>query len=400
MNNIVLGAQFGDEGKGKIVDYLSENADIVVRYSGGANAGHSIVVGDKKYALHLIPSGIIRPNIQVVLGTGMVIDIESLAKEVAILEEAGINCRGRIFISDRAHIVLPSMKKLDVDRDAARAVPVGTTGRGIGIAYEKKVSRDGIRIFDLATAYNEKFVLNNEDKIYLDTYRDMAVNMSIDIASFMFTNKNKNILFEGAQGALLDIDTGTYPFVSSGSSCAAGACTGGGIGPKDIENIIGVVKAYNTRVGNGPFPTEFTKEESKLCNFIRETGHEYGVTTGRPRRCGKLDLVALKYACQVNSITSLALTHLDILDSLDEIEVCIGYDGFDGFPTQMEEIRPIYKKMEGWKSSTFGIDSLKKLPMIARYYVAEIEQYCDVQVDLISTGPERSQTISRFDYWS
>jgi adenylosuccinate synthase len=385
MNNIVLGAQFGDEGKGKIVDYLSTNADVVVRYSGGANAGHSIVVGDKKYALHLIPSGIIHPNIQVVLGTGMVIDLKSFVQEIAILEEAGINCRGRIFISDRAHIVLPSMKKEDVDRDAARINPIGTTGRGIGIALNTDYSR---------------YQLNEEDLEYLNTYRNVAVDMSINLVEFMTASKNKNILFEGAQGALLDIDSGTYPFVSSGSSCAAGACIGGGVGPKTIENIIGVVKAYNTRVGNGPFPTEYTKDEQKLCNFIRETGHEYGVTTGRPRRCGKLDLVALKYACQVNSMTSLALTHLDILDSLDEIEVCIGYDEYDGFPTQMEGIRPIYKKMEGWKSSTFGIDSLKKLPLAARYYVAEIEQYCDVTVDLISTGPERSQTISRFDYWS
>jgi len=252
----------------------------------------------------------------------------------------------------------------------------------------------------LATAYSERFSLSDDDKKYLDNYQAMASNMHIDMVSFMQSNKNKNVLFEGAQGALLDIDSGTYPFVSSGSSCAAGACTGGGIGPKDIENIIGVMKAYNTRVGNGPFPTEYTKDEQKLCNFIRETGHEYGVTTGRPRRCGKLDLVALKYACQVNSINSLALTHLDILDTLDEIEVCIGYDGYDSFPTQMEGIKPIYKTMEGWKSSTFGIHEIKKLPMVARYYISEIEQYCDVTVDLISTGPERLQTISRFDYWS
>lgn len=400
MNNIVLGAQFGDEGKGKIVDYLSEEADVVVRYSGGANAGHSIVVGDKKFALHLIPSGVLRPDTKVVLGTGMVIDLEALSKEIAIIEEAGIDCHNRIFISDRAHIVLPSMKEADKIADAARANPIGTTGRGIGIAYTKKASRDGIRIYDLATAYSERFSLSDDDKKYLDNYQAMASNMHIDMVSFMQSNKNKNVLFEGAQGALLDIDSGTYPFVSSGSSCAAGACTGGGIGPKDIENIIGVVKAYNTRIGNGPFPTEYTKDEEKLCNFIRKTGHEYGVTTGRPRRCGKLDLVALKYACQVNSINSLALTHLDILDTLDEIEICIGYDGYDSFPTQMEEIHPIYKTVEGWKSSTFGIDSLKKLPMVARYYIAEIEQHCDVTVDIISTGPERSQTISRFDYWS
>lgn len=394
MNNIVLGAQFGDEGKGKIVDYLSEDANIVVRYSGGANAGHSIVIGNNKYALHLIPSGIINPNTKVVLGTGMVIDLEALSNEIDTLTKAGINCDGRIFISDRAHLVLPSMKQEDRSRDAARAHPIGTTGRGIGIAYEKKASRDGIRVADID---NVDQLVDGEDLVFLDSYKNILNGKVVNLPHFL--SDKQSILFEGAQGALLDIDSGTYPYVSSSTSGSAGALIGGGIGMRKIDNIIGVVKAYTSRVGNGPFPTEFTDKEANLCNFIRETGHEYGVTTGRPRRCGYLDLVALKYACEINSITNLALTHLDILDSLDEITYCSAYNGFDYFPTNLDGIEPVYKKISGWKTSTAKMSKLVDLPIQAREYISIIEQYCDVPVDIISTGSDRADTISRWDFW-
>jgi len=394
MKNIVMGAQFGDEGKGKIVDFLSNEADMVVRYSGGANAGHTIVIGDKKYALHLIPSGILNPNTSVVLGSGMVIDLEALEKEKQMLEDNGIDTDGRIYISDRAHIVLPSMKARDIEIDKNRKFPIGTTGRGIGVAYTDKASRDGYRVIDLVVGKN----ISEEAEKEVEKYYKL-LQCSVDITNYLHKAKDANMLFEGAQGALLDIDSGTYPFVSSGSSCAAGACVGSGIGPREIDNVIGVVKAYTSRVGNGPFPTEYTEDESALCSYIRERGHEYGTTTGRPRRCGKLDLVALKYACEANSINSLALTHLDILDELDEIDVCSSYYEYDYFPARLDKITPIYVKVPGWKSSTFGITKRKELPKNALQYIELIEMYCDVPVEIISTGPDRGHTILGRTFW-
>lgn len=406
MKVVVIGAQWGDEGKGKIVDYLAERAKYVVRYAGGPNAGHTIVVDGKEYALHQVPSGILHPDKSVFLGAGMVIDPEALFNELQMLKDNGIDWEGRVFISDRAHIILPRYRQMDKDRDAARKRPIGTTGRGIGIAYAEKAERDGLRLADLDWA--EKMAeYDGEDKAYLDTYKDRLLAMRVDLTAKMYEFREDNILFEGAQGAMLDIDSGTYPYVSSGASCAAGAATGCGIGPHDLDVIMGVFKAYQTRVGNGPMPTEFNNEsEGELCEYVRKTGREYGVTTGRARRCGYLDLVALRYACRVNSIDSLVLTHLDIYDTFDEIEACVAYD-IDGkivtdFPANvaaMEKAKPVLQKFSGWKTSLKTCRSYEKLPRSARDYVEFIEDYCKTPVGIISVGYERDETFVRKNPW-
>ena len=406
MKVVVIGAQWGDEGKGKIVDYLAEDAKYVVRYAGGPNAGHTIVVDGKQYALHQVPSGILYPEKQVFLGAGMVIDPEALFNELQMLKDNGINWEGRVFISDRAHIILPRYRQMDKDRDAARKRPIGTTGRGIGIAYSEKAERDGLRLADLDWA-GKMAEYDGEDKAYLDAYKDRLLAMRVDLTAKMYEFKDSNILFEGAQGAMLDIDSGTYPYVSSGASCSAGAATGCGIGPHDLDKILGVFKAYQTRVGNGPMPTEFNAEsEGELCEYVRKTGREYGVTTGRARRCGYLDLVALRYACRVNSIDSLVLTHLDIYDTFDEIEACVAYD-IDGkivtdFPasvTAMERAKPVLEKFGGWKKSLKECRSYEELPKNARAYVEFIEDYCKVPVGIISVGYERDETFIRANPW-
>jgi adenylosuccinate synthase len=406
MKVVVIGAQWGDEGKGKIVDYLAENAKYVVRYAGGPNAGHTIVVDGKQYALHQVPSGILYPEKSVFLGAGMVIDPEALLAELKMLEDNGINWRGRVFISDRAHIILPRYRQMDKDRDAARKRPIGTTGRGIGIAYAEKAERDGLRLADLDWA--EKMAeFDGEDKVFLDTYKDILLEMRVDLTAKMYEFKKENILFEGAQGAMLDIDSGTYPYVSSGASCAAGAATGCGIGPHDLDKILGVFKAYETRVGNGPMPTEFNNEsEGELCTYVRDTGREYGVTTGRARRCGYLDLVALRYACRVNSIDSLVLTHLDIYDVMEQIEACVAYD-IDGkivtdFPASVEAMnraKPILEKFDGWKKSLKECRSYGKLPANAKLYIEFIEGYTGVPVSIVSVGYERNETFIRKNPW-
>ncbi len=406
MKVVVIGAQWGDEGKGKIVDYLAESAKYVVRYAGGPNAGHTIVVDGKEYALHQVPSGILHPDKSVFLGAGMVIDPEALFNELQMLKDNGIDWEGRVFISDRAHIILPRYRQMDKDRDAARKRPIGTTGRGIGIAYAEKAGRDGLRLADLDWAA-KMAEYDGEDKAYLDTYKDRLLAMRVDLTAKMYEFHDDNILFEGAQGAMLDIDSGTYPYVSSGASGAAGAATGCGIGPHDLDVIMGVFKAYQTRVGNGPMPTEFNSEsEGELCEFVRKTGREYGVTTGRARRCGYLDLVALRYACRVNSIDSLVLTHLDIYDTFDEIEACIAYD-IDGkivtdFPANveaMERAKPVLQKFSGWKTSLKTCRSYEKLPRSARDYVEFIEDYCRTPVGIISVGYERDETFIRKNPW-
>lgn len=406
MKVVVIGAQWGDEGKGKIVDYLAERAKYVVRYAGGPNAGHTIVVDGKEYALHQVPSGILHPDKSVFLGAGMVIDPEALFNELQMLKDNGIDWEGRVFISDRAHIILPRYRQMDKDRDAARKRPIGTTGRGIGIAYAEKAERDGLRLADLDWAA-KMAEYDGEDKAYLDTYKDRLLAMRVDLTAKMYEFRDDNILFEGAQGAMLDIDSGTYPYVSSGASCAAGAATGCGIGPHELDVIMGVFKAYQTRVGNGPMPTEFNNEsEGELCEYVRKTGREYGVTTGRARRCGYLDLVALRYACRVNSIDSLVLTHLDIYDTFDEIEACIAYD-IDGkivtdFPANvaaMEQAKPVLQKFSGWKTSLKTCRSYEKLPRSARDYVEFIEDYCKTPVGIISVGYERDETFIRKNPW-
>lgn len=406
MKVVIIGAQWGDEGKGKIVDYLAEKAEYVVRYSGGPNAGHTIVVDGKQYALHQVPSGILYANKNVYLGAGMVIDPEALFNELQMLKDNGINWEGRVFISDRAHLILPKYRTMDKERDAARPRPIGTTGRGIGIAYGEKANRDGLRLADLD--WEEKMgEYTGEDKAYLDKYKDRLLSMRVDLTAEMWKLRNANILFEGAQGAMLDIDSGTYPYVSSGPSCAAGAAVGSGIGPHDLDKILGVFKAYETRVGNGPMPSEFNDtSEGELCQYVRDTGREYGVTTGRARRCGYLDLVALRYACRVNSLDGLVLTHLDIYDAMDEVEACVAYDingkivtDFPANVDAMNAAKPQLKKFKGWKTELKNCKTYEDLPKNARDYVEFIEAFTGTPVDIISVGYERNETFIRKDPW-
>lgn len=406
MNVVVIGAQWGDEGKGKMVDYLAQNAQAVVRYAGGANAGHTIVIGDQQYALHQVPSGILYPGKTVYLGSGMVIDPQALFEELQMLKDRGINWEGRVFISDRAHIVLPRYRQIDKERDAARKRPIGTTGRGIGITYSMKSERDGIRLADLD--WEEKMQdLEKEDLDFLEQYKEKLISMRVNISAEMWKYRNKNVLMEGAQGAMLDLDSGTYPYVSSGLSCSAGASVGAGVGPRKLDKILGVFKAYTTRVGNGPMPSEFDEDsQSELYKFVRDTGREYGVTTGRPRRCGYLDLVALRYACRTNSIDDLLLTHLDVYDSLDEIEACVGYE-IDGkivteFPASIEELnraKPILEKFPGWKKSLKECKTFKKLPKEARNYIKYIESYTGTKIGIVSVGYERNETFILRNPW-
>jgi adenylosuccinate synthase len=407
MHLVVIGAQWGDEGKGKIVDYLSEEADLVVRFSGGANAGHTIVTNDKTYKLHLIPSGIVYPDTPVVLGTGMVIDPESLFNELETISGQGISWENRVFISDRAHIVMPSYKKMDIELEKGRRSPIGTTGRGIGVTYSQKAQREGIRICDLA---DEKFLstLTSDEKQFLDPYIEKLKNMMIDMASFMDDYRDKRVLFEGAQGILLDLDIGTYPFVSSGYAAAAGAALGGGVGPGSIDKVFGVFKAYSTRVGNGPFPSEFLEErDGGLEQYIRDLGREYGVTTGRPRRCGYLDLVALKYACRTNSIDHLVLTHIDVYDEIEEIKVCVAYE-VDGkeilnFPSSRDLLaraKPVLKSFKGWNENISNVKSYDNLPKNAQDYIKFIESYTKTSIGIVSVGYEREQTMMRTGLWT
>ena len=406
MNIVVMGAQWGDEGKGKIVDYLSEGAKYVCRFAGGANAGHTIVVDGKKYALHQVPSGILHPDKAVYLGSGMVIAPDALFDELHMLTENGIRWEGRVFISDRAHIVLPCYREMDKKRDSERRQPIGTTGRGIGTAYSQKSERDGIRLADLD--WDDKMnALDDADRNFLRPYIDRLLAMRVDIASEMWKNRSENILFEGAQGAMLDLDSGTYPFVSSGASCSAGAATGGGIGPRAIDKICGVFKAYETRVGNGPMPTEFNAQtESELCEYVRNTGNEFGVTTGRARRCGYLDLVALRYACRVNSIDSLVLTHLDVYDAMETIEACVAYNingkTVTDFPASipaLNKAKPVLQQFDGWTQPLKDITSYAGLPAAAKAYIEFIEDFTGTKIDIISVGADRSQTFARAGIW-
>lgn len=407
MNVVVIGAQWGDEGKGKIVDFLADEASVVTRYSGGANAGHTIVHNDITYKLHLVPSGIVYPGKTVILGTGMVIDLESLFGELKTLEEQGVEWKGRVFISERAHLIFPSYKQKDLDMEKERRNPIGTTGRGIGVAYAFKAYRDGVRAGDIFNpdVWN---TLTEDEKEFINRFKADLSEMVVDMVSFMAARKDENKLFEGAQGSLLDIDTGTYPYVSSGYSNASGACSGGGIGPKEIDSIYGVFKAYTTRVGNGPFPTEFDPvSEGELENKVRVTGREYGVTTGRARRCGYLDLVALRYTCRVNSLDNLVLTHLDIYDDMDEVKVCTAYE-YEGkiitdFPARidiLEKAKPVYETFKGWKEKISDIRKYEDLPQKAREYVEFIEKYTETPVSIISVGYRREDTMIRKDIWA
>ena len=406
MNLAVIGAQWGDEGKGKIVDFLTEGADLVLRYSGGANAGHTVVVQDQTFKLHLIPSGVLTEGKKAVLGIGMVIDLENLFQELSMLEEKGVAWQGRVLLADRAHLVLPRYRQMDKERDAERRVPLGTTGRGIGIAYAQKAYREGLRIADL---YDPEIwdTLGREDRAHLEPYRERIRDMVVDVSRLMYEHRNSNVLFEGAQGGLLDLDLGTYPFVSSGISCAAGAAIGAGIGPQRIDGVVGVFKAYSTRVGSGPFPSEFREDrDGNLGDVIREIGREYGVTTGRPRRCGYLDLVSLRYACRCNSIDSLSLTHLDVYDAMDELQACVAYriDGreTEEFPASVYQLNravPVLKRFPGWRRPITDCLREEELPIEARSYVRFIEEYTETPVDIVSVGYRRKQTIVRRNPW-
>lgn len=407
MNLVVIGAQWGDEGKGKIVDYLSEHARVVVRFSGGANAGHTIVKGDTTYKLHLVPSGVLYPDTTVILGSGMVIDPQSLFEELDQLASDGIAWDGRVLVSDRAHLVLPAYRRQDIERDQRREQPLGTTGRGIGVAYAMKASRDGIRVCDI----HEPSVLeslDDESRAFLAEVAPRLLPMAVDLTEFMrHVPASDHALFEGAQGALLDLDQGTYPFVSSGQAAAAGASLGGGVGPRQLDRVIGVFKAYSTRVGNGPFPSEFRPElDAELETLVRDRGREFGVTTGRPRRCGFLDLVALRYVCRANGIDELALTHLDVYDGQEQIRACVAYETDDGsvdtFPASaaaLDRCKPVTQTFPGWGQSVSGAKSYAELPDEARRYIEFIEKFIETPVSIVSVGYERSQTILRDSPW-
>lgn len=399
MNIVVVGTQWGDEGKGKIIDYLAHQADVVIRYSGGENAGHRIQVDGQQYDFHLVPSGLLNDGSKVLLGTGMVVNPQSLFHELETLRALGVDWEGRVFISDRTHLVLPGYRNQDLSREKSSARPIGTTGKGIGIAYGNKALRLGVRIADLDDLDSFSH-LSREEREFLEEYRPALLKMTVNMMSFLRHMKGKRCLFEGAQGVLLDLDMGTYPYVTSSSTTLAGVFTGGGLHFKELHKVIGVCKPYCTRVGNGPFPTEFRSHEDKLLQQIRTIGHEFGVTTGRPRRCGYLDLIALKHAVEIANVTSLAITHLDVLDSFDKIAICLGYEDEDtiveDFPAsvrQLERVQPVLKYLDGWKESIEHITDYQKLPANARAYLSFIEDYVGIPVSLISVGSARQQTI-------
>lgn len=418
---IVVGSQWGDEAKAKIVDYLAADADYVVRFQGGANAGHTVIVGGKEFIFHLIPAGIMYSDKVCVIGNGVVIDPAALLDEIEELKTRGIDVEGRLFISQKAHLVMPYHKMLDQATEKHKGKnSIGTTGRGIGPAYRDKAARVGIRIVDLLNrdVFREKLQNNireaNEylSKIYghdpldvdeiVDAYIEFDRKIDpfvTDISLLLYDaiKSGKNVLFEGAQGALLDIDHGTYPFVTSSNTIAGSACLGTGIGPTFIDEVIGVMKAYTTRVGNGPFPTEF---EGAFADKIRDLGGEYGATTGRPRRCGWFDGVIAKYATRINGLSSLAITKLDVLDTLPEIKICTGYRYGDriltNFPVDanvLESIEPVYESHPGWMEKTTDKRRYEDLPENARKYLARISELVETPVSLVSVGSDREQTI-------
>lgn len=419
-NLIVLGAQWGDEGKGKIVDLLSEKFHAVARYQGGHNAGHTVYIKDQKFILKLIPSGILRPGVQAVIGNGVVIDPAALLEEIAGLEAAGIDVKSQLKVSNRAHVIFPFHRTLEKISEArANRIPIGTTSRGIGPCYEDKIARRGIRIADLVDQdFADLYCALAEDKQLiaqafqltervdfqeiLDRYRDFAEQirpLACDTSHLLneMIREGKSILFEGAQGTMLDIDFGTYPFVTSSSAAAGGACTGTGVPPNKIDGIIGVSKAYITRVGAGPFPSE---DLTEMGEKIRKAGNEYGSVTGRPRRCGWFDVPLLRYTAEVNGFDSLIITKLDVLDDLAEIPVCVAYE-VDGkvithMPAstrRMEKIKPLFEKLPGWKQSTQGTADFARLPSKARDYLKFLEEKTGVEIGSVSNGPERNETF-------
>lgn len=422
-NVAVVGAQWGDEGKGKLIDILSSDKDITVRYQGGSNAGHTVVVGDKEYIFHLLPSAILHKGKVCVIGNGVVVDPKALIKEIEDLGDRGLKVTPRrLKISDRCHIVMPYHRILDGLRESKRKNKIGTTGRGIGPCYADKVSRCGIRLIDLLNPKILKSKLSDnlreKNEIFRKVYGAKSFPLTRIYQEYMeygkrlkpyvcdtviFLNeeikKNKTILFEGAQGTFLDIDFGTYPFVTSSNSIAGGVASGTGVGPTKIDRIIACVKAYTTRVGEGPFPTEFS---DRLKEEIRIKGNEYGATTGRPRRCGWFDSVLVRYSVIVNGISELAIMKLDVLDELNKIKICIGYKYrgkiYKNFPTDFEILshaKPVYEEVEGWNVPTTGIRVYGKLPKNAKAYIKRLEELLQVGVKYVSVGSKRDEIIFR-----
>ena len=420
-NVVVIGTQWGDEGKGKIVDWLTDHTQGVVRFQGGHNAGHTLVIGGKKTVLHLIPSGILRDGVECYIGNGVVLSPAALVQEMDELEAAGVQVARRLHISEACPLILPYHSALDQAREAAKGTQkIGTTGRGIGPAYEDKVARRAIRLQDLfkPVRFAEKleqlldfhnFVLKHyyrqpevDFKKTLDDALGVAPRLAalvadVPLALYNANRAGKNLLFEGAQGSLLDIDHGTYPFVTSSNCVAGAAAAGAGIGPHHLHYVLGITKAYTTRVGGGPFPTELTDDVGR---YLATRGAEFGATTGRPRRCGWFDAALLKRSIQLNGVSGLCITKLDVLDGVEAVKICIGYE-MDGklsdiLPVGAEELErcvPVYEEMGGWMESTVGVKSFDALPKAARAYLSRIEALTGVPIDLISTGPDRDETI-------
>ena len=426
-NVVVIGTQWGDEGKGKIVDWLTDHAQGVVRFQGGHNAGHTLVIGGRKTVLHLVPSGILREGVTCYIGNGVVLSPEALMHELDELKTAGVDAEARLKISEACPLILPYHQALDVAREAAKgAKKIGTTGRGIGPAYEDKVARRGLRVQDLLRPkpFAEKlaevldyhnFVLKNylgADAVDFQRVLDDAMaiaprltRMIADVPRALYDahNAGANLLFEGAQGTLLDIDHGTFPYVTSSNCIAGAAAAGAGVGPGMLHYVLGITKAYTTRVGGGPFPTELYDAVGKLDPVglhMATRGHEFGATTGRARRCGWFDAAALKRSIQINGVSGLCVTKLDVLDGLEEMKICTGYriDGrlSDILPVgadDLERCEPVYESLSGWKESTVGVKRFDELPMAAQAYLKRMEALCGVPVDMISTGPDREETI-------
>ncbi|CAI2717768.1 adenylosuccinate synthase [Nitrospina watsonii] len=419
--SVVVGMQWGDEGKGKIIDLLSEKADVVARYQGGHNAGHTICFGDQKFILHLIPSGIFHEGKLCIIGNGVVIDPKALVEEITLLEKAGIDFAGKLVISNRANIILPYHMVSDQNKESTSGTrKIGTTGRGIGPSYADKIARAGLRTCDFLEedALKETMRANYEEKkkvlkklydhdlpefnrLYDETlvYREVLLKYIGDTQRILRDEiaQGRNILCEGAQGTMLDVDHGTYPFVTSSNATSGGACTGLGIPPTQVERVIGVIKAYTTRVGEGPFPTELL---DGFGDQLRDSGDEFGSTTGRPRRCGWFDAVVAKYAVELNGVDAITLTKIDVLDQFDTLKVCTGYrykgkvqDGMPACPRILQECQPVYTEFPGWKQSTSGARCFSDLPDNAKRYIDALQKMLDVDVLMVSTGPHRDHTI-------
>lgn len=420
-NVVVLGTQWGDEGKGKIVDLLTDQVSLVTRFQGGHNAGHTLVIDGKKTVLHLIPSGVLRDGVTCLIGNGVVLSPEALFKEIDGLEATGVPVRERLRLSPACPLILPYHVALDQARESARGTAkIGTTGRGIGPAYEDKVARRGLRLSDMidlkSFAVKLKEVMEYHNFVLTSYFKVEAVDydktladctawaerlrpMIADVTELLHSAREngESILFEGAQGSLLDIDHGTYPFVTSSNTTAGGTATGSGFGPMYLDYVLGITKAYTTRVGSGPFPTEL---DCEIGTYLGEKGHEFGATTGRKRRCGWFDIIAVRHANRINSVTGVCLTKLDVLDGLERVKICVGYLDVNGNPTGIPfdaegwaQIQPVYEELPGWTESTVGARTLDELPPAARAYIARLEELMATPIDIVSTGPDRIQTI-------